>query len=316
MAAPARAYAVPPPEFGRDGGEFYRHYDKIADQLDNGIVKGLKASLDGLLIFAGLFAAINSSFLALTLPQMSANPVDDTNALLLELVRRNGTSPVDLPVDLPSKTFSPKPHIPLVNHLLMISLASALIAAFFAVSGKQWLANYQTLDGSGGEKQRGAQLKRSRSAERWGLVPFLDVAIPLLLQFALVIFAVGIIIYLVRLDHALGYTIVGLASLATIFAVYALFVSLWDPYSPYVTPVSRFLKWSGPAILLFVIWVVVMIARLVKSLTAVAFAIAGDQHESGIVVARRTRHTIKGIFPRYREGDMPVHFQADFVGRI
>lgn len=97
---------------------------------------------------AGLFAAINSGFLALTLPQMSSNPVDDTNALLLRVLYQNTTSPVDLP----SKTFHPKPHIRVVNLLLLISLASALMASFFAVAGKQWLANYQAPDGSGGDK--------------------------------------------------------------------------------------------------------------------------------------------------------------------
>lgn len=60
MAAPARTNALPPPEFGRDGGEFYRHYDKIADQLDNKLVKGLKASLDGLLIFVSFCRLIST----------------------------------------------------------------------------------------------------------------------------------------------------------------------------------------------------------------------------------------------------------------
>ncbi|KAG8903463.1 hypothetical protein FRC01_009067, partial [Tulasnella sp. 417] len=51
MAASTLAYPVPPIEFGRDGGEFYGHYDRIADELDNGMINGLKSSLDGLLIF-------------------------------------------------------------------------------------------------------------------------------------------------------------------------------------------------------------------------------------------------------------------------
>lgn len=55
MAAPTIAYPLPPVEFGRDGGEFYKHYDKIADELDNGMMKGLKSSLDGLLIFVRCF---------------------------------------------------------------------------------------------------------------------------------------------------------------------------------------------------------------------------------------------------------------------
>lgn len=45
--------AVPeiPKEFGDDGGHFYRYYDALADELDDDMVKSLKAQLDGILIF-------------------------------------------------------------------------------------------------------------------------------------------------------------------------------------------------------------------------------------------------------------------------
>ncbi|KAG8977687.1 hypothetical protein FRC05_000943 [Tulasnella sp. 425] len=122
--------------------------------------------------------------MALTLPKMSADPVDDTNALLLELIRGNNETALSL--TLPSAKFSPTPHIYTINFLFLVSLASALFASFFAVVGKQWLAYYQTPEGSGGDKQRGEQLKRSQGAERWRLIPILDGLIPLLLQFALI----------------------------------------------------------------------------------------------------------------------------------
>ncbi|KIO19983.1 hypothetical protein M407DRAFT_221752 [Tulasnella calospora MUT 4182] len=48
------------------------------------MVKGLKEQLDGMLIFAGLFAGVNSAFLALTLPLLSADPSDDISALLAQ----------------------------------------------------------------------------------------------------------------------------------------------------------------------------------------------------------------------------------------
>ncbi|KIO18415.1 hypothetical protein M407DRAFT_246487 [Tulasnella calospora MUT 4182] len=73
-----------PKEFGDDGGHFYRYYDELADEIDEDLVRSLKAQLDGILIFAGLFAGVNSAFLALTLPQMTADPADDSNALLLQ----------------------------------------------------------------------------------------------------------------------------------------------------------------------------------------------------------------------------------------
>lgn len=39
-----------PKEFGEDGGHFYRYYDALADEIDDDMVKSLKAQLDGILI--------------------------------------------------------------------------------------------------------------------------------------------------------------------------------------------------------------------------------------------------------------------------
>lgn len=40
-----------PKGFGQDGGEFYRHYDAFAEELDDNMVNKLKDQLDGLLLF-------------------------------------------------------------------------------------------------------------------------------------------------------------------------------------------------------------------------------------------------------------------------
>ncbi|KIO19658.1 hypothetical protein M407DRAFT_82538, partial [Tulasnella calospora MUT 4182] len=110
--------------------------------MDPDLVHSLKAQLDGILIFSGLFAGVNSAFLALTLPQLSANPVDDTNALLSQLVRgqNNSIQQID---DLPSASFSPPPTICSINGLFSMSLTLALLSAFLAVLGQQWLVQYR-----------------------------------------------------------------------------------------------------------------------------------------------------------------------------
>ncbi|KAG9035200.1 hypothetical protein FS837_002001 [Tulasnella sp. UAMH 9824] len=102
--------------FGEDGGHFYKYYDALADEIDEDMVKSLKVQLDGILIFAGLFAGVNSAFLALTLPEMSADPAEDTNALLLQLVT-GGNVAIHSADDLPSASFSPPSAIFPVNIL-------------------------------------------------------------------------------------------------------------------------------------------------------------------------------------------------------
>ncbi|KAG9050302.1 hypothetical protein FS837_006412 [Tulasnella sp. UAMH 9824] len=314
MATSTIAYPLPPVEFARDGGEFYKHYDKIADELDNGMITGLKSSLDGLLIFAGLFAGINSAFLALTLPKMSADPADDTNALLLQLVRGNNETALSL--TLPSTEFSPKRQIYTINFLFLVSLASALFASFFAVIGKQWLAYYQTPEGSGGDKQRGEQLKRSQGAERWRLVPILDGLIPLLLQFALVIFAVGIILYLHTLSDALAYTMVALSSLAFLGFCLTIGVSFWDPYSPYRTPASQLFNWCCDRLITVSMHVLVLISRGLEDAFHMEVKTAGDRNLPLATAVKGVGDQLIWKLPLQRKADPPAQLQGDFVRRI
>ncbi|KIO25997.1 hypothetical protein M407DRAFT_243880, partial [Tulasnella calospora MUT 4182] len=133
--------------------------------IDDDMVKSLKAQLDGILIYAGLFVGVNSAFLALTLPEMTANPADDTNALLLQLVT-GGNRNITSADDLPSASFSPASCIFPVNILFSLSLTLALLAAFLAVLGQQWLVYYQKRSGGGAEAQRWEQLRRYLGAKR------------------------------------------------------------------------------------------------------------------------------------------------------
>ncbi|KAG8926296.1 hypothetical protein FRC01_009048, partial [Tulasnella sp. 417] len=199
----------PPEEFGQDGGKFYKAYDAIAEEMDDDMTKSLKEQLDGMLIFvswrhsahdalsltayplvkqAGLFAGVNSAFLAITLPLMLADPADDTNALLaqnnailIQLVSGRNDSAL-LETTLPSKSFAPSGAVLSVNVLFALSLAFAIIASFLAVLGRQWLVYYRKRSGGGPDGQRWEQLKRFLGAERWGLELILDDILPSLLQ--------------------------------------------------------------------------------------------------------------------------------------
>ncbi|KAG8899678.1 hypothetical protein FRC00_001100 [Tulasnella sp. 408] len=236
-----------PKTFGEDGGHFYRYYDAIADEIDDDMVKSLKAQLDGILIYAGLFAGVNSAFLALTLPEMSADPTDDTNALLLQLVavgNRNITSADDLP----SASFSPPSGIFPVNILFSLSLTLALLAAFLAVLGQQWLVYYRKRSGGGAEAQRWEQLRRYLGAKRWRLEAVLDDILPSLLQFGLVIFCIAFALYLGTLSRWMCYTIaipMGLALICILFMAVSAAVDQWCPFK---SPLSRAFQTIPPSV--------------------------------------------------------------------
>ncbi|KAG8963404.1 hypothetical protein FRC05_004745 [Tulasnella sp. 425] len=207
------------------------------------MVKSLKAQLDGILIFAGLFAGVNSAFLALTLPKLSADPTDDTNALLLQQVTGNGT--IRSAKDLPSATFAPPPGIFPVNVIFSLSLTLALLSSFIAVLAQQWLVYYRKRSGGGTEHQRWEQLRRYLGAKRWRLEAILDDILPGLLQLALVIFCIGFVTYVRTLSKTMYYVIMGPMTIAVGVLVLMGIVGAWDRWCPFKSPLSHLLQGLG-----------------------------------------------------------------------
>ncbi|KAG8922385.1 hypothetical protein FRC01_014107 [Tulasnella sp. 417] len=236
---------VPPQEFGQDGGKFYYYYDAFAEEIDENMVSGLKEQLEGLLIFAGLFAGVNTAFLAFTLPLMSPDPADDTNALLREnnaillniALGKNDTLPSPSP--LPSETFSATGKVLTVNVLFSISLALAIIASFLAVLGRQWLVYYRKRTGGGPERQRWEQLKRFLGAERWRLEWVLDDFLPSLLQIGLIIFCISLTIYLSTLHPTLSNLVGALMCVGLAILIITAIFSVWDKFCPFQSTLSH-----------------------------------------------------------------------------
>lgn len=178
---------------------------------------------------------------------MSADPADDTNALLaqnnallLQLVSgRNDTA--SLNSTLPSASFSPSGAILSVNVLFALSLAFAIISSFLAVLGRQWLVYYRKRGGGGPDRQRWEQLKRFLGAERWGLELILDDILPSLLQAGLIIFCVSFLIYLNTLNSTL-HKVVSMPLYAGLaFFVGSALCMLWDRFCPFHSPLSHLL---------------------------------------------------------------------------
>ncbi|KAG8943812.1 hypothetical protein FRC04_002506 [Tulasnella sp. 424] len=240
---PEKLTAIPkiPQAFGEDDGQFYKYYDDLADELDEDMVTSLKSQLDGILIFAGLFAGVNSAFLAFTLPQMSPDPTDDTNALLFQIML-GGNSTIRSTADLPSASFSPATRAYTINVLFSLSLTLALLGSFLAVLGQQWLVYYRKRSGGGAEYQRWEQLRRYLGAKRWRLELVLDDVLPSLLQVALVIFCVAFILYLGILSRSLCYTIAAPLCVAGAIIVMTATCAAWDHWCPFKSPLSHIIQ--------------------------------------------------------------------------
>ncbi|KAG8938803.1 hypothetical protein FRC04_007523, partial [Tulasnella sp. 424] len=239
-----------PEKFGEDNGEFYSRYDALAEESDNNMVNKLKEQLDGHLLFAGLFAGVNSTFLALTLPLLNANPADDTNALLREnnaillqlASNRNDSLPTASP--LPSESFSVSGRVLTANVLFSISLTLALMSALFAVLGRQWLIDYRSHSGSGADEHRRERMNCHLGARRWQLEWLLGDMIPTVLQIGLILFGISLTIYLSTLHPTLTKVVGAFMGAGIGFLVCTAIFAVWDPFCPFQTPLSRLITLS------------------------------------------------------------------------
>ncbi|KAG8893703.1 hypothetical protein FRC00_010133, partial [Tulasnella sp. 408] len=271
---------TPPKEFGQDGGKFYRCYDALAEEIDEDMVRGLKEQLDGLLIFAtdettckaGLFAGVNTAFLALTLPLMSPNPADDTNVLLRDnnaillniALGRNDSLPS--PKALPSETFSPTGRILTVNILFSVSLTFGLISAFLAVVGRSSLVYYRKRTAGGPDRQRWEQLKRSLGAERWQLEWVLDDFLPCLLEFGLIIFGISLTMYFHTLHPTLSNAVGSFLCAGLAILIITAILAALDKFCPFQSPLSHLISWISEIAYKMVVLLVFTLPRLIFKL--------------------------------------------------
>ncbi|KAG0698561.1 hypothetical protein DFH29DRAFT_810206, partial [Suillus ampliporus] len=122
-------------ERGKDvRSKFSAAYKKVSGEYDDNMLERCNGNMDIMLIFAGLFSAVNTAFII----AMQPNPLDTNNALLVQLIQITvyGPSAAQPAIISPITNYSPSNFW--MSALSYMSLALSLLAAFGAVMGKQW----------------------------------------------------------------------------------------------------------------------------------------------------------------------------------
>ncbi|CAK5263436.1 unnamed protein product [Mycena citricolor] len=236
------------------GNELWGVYISEAESYDRGLIDGWRSEMDGLLIFAGLFSGVITTFIIDSYKTLNPDSGSQTVVLLTQAVAllgqislqlanmNNGTAMADaLP---PAAAFSPPASSLVCNALWFTSLALSLSSALVATLVKQWAQEYQ---------HRTSMFSSPSIRSRvymylyYGLRHFNMHAVvgvpPLLLHGALLLFFAGLVAFLVPVN----VIIMGISS-----ALLLLFVSAYGTFSalplfffdcPYQTPLTSIL-WS------------------------------------------------------------------------
>ncbi|KAH7925963.1 hypothetical protein BV22DRAFT_989822, partial [Leucogyrophana mollusca] len=164
------------------------------EEYDTEFFEKYRDDMDIVLIFAGLFSAVSTSFLTAMQSSLSADPTDTTNALLMQVVHAlNNTAFAGQNIEPPVWN-GPGSVMIWVQSFIYASLSASLLAALGAVLGKQWLGQYRQ-KGLGMNDERGRRRqKKLDGAQAWHLRVVLE-ALPVLLQISLLLFSVALSAY-------------------------------------------------------------------------------------------------------------------------
>ncbi|KAJ7712085.1 hypothetical protein B0H16DRAFT_1626274 [Mycena metata] len=218
---------------------FWTAYKTLADEYDKETQRKYGNDLDTALIFAGLFSAVSSAFIIQIQPELQpTSELTGTTLALLTLLAQN----ISVPTSTTSSSSAPPTIIVVAQGFLYFSLFSTLLAALLAVLGKQWILHYDSVGERGTIAERGLERQHKFDGmQRWKF----DLAMqmfPLLLQFALLLFAIALSTYLWTINHAIAGLVLGLTALGCILYTAMVVSAMKSADSPFQTPLTRLLN--------------------------------------------------------------------------
>ncbi|KAK0231494.1 hypothetical protein IW262DRAFT_1260748, partial [Armillaria fumosa] len=218
----------------------WRTYLEECAASDGEMVEGWRDGLDVLLVFAGLFSAVVTTFVAQTSQSLQVDYGEVTTLLLIELINVQRSASNGSPVnDVPRSdlTFHPSTSDSWANGLWFTSLSLSLTAALFAVLTKQWIHQYLSVpSGTPRDRCRVRQF-RYMGLQQWGVGLIIGL-LPVLMSASLAVFFVGLVVFIIPLRVSIA-SVVGAITLVS-FSAYIVtnFLPVIYPSCPYKTPLS------------------------------------------------------------------------------
>ncbi|KAK0215557.1 hypothetical protein IW262DRAFT_1400904 [Armillaria fumosa] len=233
-------------EFGPTA-RVWRTYLEECAAYDIERVEGWRDGLDVLLVFAGLFSAVVTTFVAQTSQSLQVDNSAVTASLLLELINvqraaGNGSLVNDVPHSglTPFSDFHPTASDSWVNGLWFVSLSLSLSTALFAVLTKQWIHQYMSVPSGTPRDKCRVRHFRYMGLERWS-VDLIIGMLPVLMSLSLGIFLGGLVLFLIPLRVPIASAVGSIAF--TSFAAYCItnFLPIMYLSCPYRTPLVQYM---------------------------------------------------------------------------
>ncbi|KAG6818982.1 hypothetical protein H0H93_016652 [Arthromyces matolae] len=268
--AGGRVYAMkyPPDKPGEEHKENARVWNVLLDETkdhNRDMLQGFRDIIDGVLIFASLFSAVVTTLVAQTSQALQPNNAQITASLLVEtnqLLRAAGNI----------TTISTVPKSPLsvgstvhtskdvwVNALFFTSLALSLSTALLTVLVKQWLHAYSSFIKGDARSRAFITDFRSQGLRTWRVREIVE-ALPLILHGSVLLFFVGLVLYVSQLSAPICGILAFVTALSFTFYLESSFLPSVFPSCPYKIP---FLINVGRSIILSVCSITIFVLSLI-----------------------------------------------------
>ncbi|KAJ7223067.1 hypothetical protein GGX14DRAFT_352145, partial [Mycena pura] len=206
--------------------EIWKLYLRETEAEDKELAQLWQIGLDQLLIFAGLFGAILTAFLIESRKDLKPDP-------LLEILRALS----DDSATSTSEPFRPTRSSLAVNAAWFSSLGLTLVSALAAVLAKGWLAQYTPATPGLRSKDACERHLRYLRSLQWRLATIVA-GIPLLIQIALFLFALGLVILTLNDDFGIGITLLVMTVSTTCLYFLGTILPWFSPACPFQTTMS------------------------------------------------------------------------------
>ncbi|KAI4294092.1 hypothetical protein K525DRAFT_291389 [Schizophyllum commune Loenen D] len=220
-------HKYPPDAYGEESSATARVwsvYNDEAHDIDAQMIRSFNSTLDVLLVFAGLFSAVVTTFVAQSSQALSPDYAQITASLVYELVLMQRAAESGKPSQVPMSplSFNSETHQPTdiwVNAL--------------------WL-HYHSLPKGSPRDRAHLRHYRFRSLERWK-VPAIVGLLPGLLTIALLLFLAGLVVHVAPTDSAIFGITLSLTATALILYAITITLPIFIAHCAYKTPMSDYI---------------------------------------------------------------------------
>ncbi|KAG6861142.1 hypothetical protein C0995_003410 [Termitomyces sp. Mi166 len=206
----------------KENARVWNVYLDEAENYDADMIQGFRNIMNGLLVFASLFSAIVTTFVAQTSQALQPDDGQIAISLLFEinqLLRAAGnlTSIRAVPVAAlgPGSVTYTSTDV-WVNGLFFTSLALSLSTALLTVLAKQWIQVYTTVVPGGGKTRAFIRQFRFQGFITWKIRDIIE-SLPLILHGSVAIFLVGLALYASKLSFAICGVVAAITGFTFLF---------------------------------------------------------------------------------------------------